>query len=222
MLASSIGPGVSFAIVLCCLAALVQRRVGGRTIAACALVLVVATDGVGFAASRREGYRQTQTTPSARDLRFVREYFERWHPPGARPLTVYEGIWVWERVDFVWFELKARSYFSLAQVSGVLFSRETALETERRASIVRPFELERYKTAGTFLSWGDRLMITSVFKPTRNTASPVTEDLLRLCGPEEQIDVAILKQDFSGLAAASNGPVRIYECAQVRAVRHVQ
>jgi hypothetical protein len=217
LLANSMGPLVAFAVVLWCVAVVVQRRVRGRTIAACALVLAVATHSVAFAMPRLRVSRESHIG-RGRDVQFVRDYFERRHATTVHPLRVYEGIW--EDVDLVWFELQAENYFNLVQLSGALFSRETAVEAQRRASIVRPFELERYDAVGKFLSFTDRLMITSVFKPTQEVVSASEADLFRLCSPDEQIDVVILKHDFGGLAAASNGLVHIYECAQVRAARH--
>jgi hypothetical protein len=214
LLIGAIGPVVWVPLVVWCIAAAVGRRVQCVTIITAAVVLAMATHTLAFTVPRSRTYRETQI-PYGRDLQFVREYFARQHPAPAAPPTVYEGIWA--DIDFVWFELKAQSYFHLTQLSGVVFSRETAMETRRRAAIVRPFELERYEVMRKHLPASDDVMITAVFQRKEATVVSTTADLGRLCRPEEHIDVAILKHDFASLAAASNGHVYIYECADVRA-----
>jgi hypothetical protein len=71
------------------------------------------------------------------------------------------------------------------------------------------------------MSRGDRLMIEAVFDADRDVLPPAEPDLLRMCRPKEQVDAAILPHDFGGLAAAANGRVYIYECAQVRSARRL-
>ena len=83
--------------------------------------------------------------------------------------------------------------------------------------VVRPFELARYRAVADFIPLADKLMIISLLGRPEETWPPTRNDLLRLCARSEAVDVAILNRDFGSLAAATNGHVYVYECAQVRA-----
>jgi hypothetical protein len=199
------------AVILVVLGSLQRRIEHGSIVAVGALALVFVLHASASATSPPP-IRDTINRNGA-DVVFVRGYFAR-RPIGSPP-TVYDGIW--GNTNLVWFDLQAKNYFDLVQMSGVLFNRETAIEGARRAAIVRPFQLERYYSMEEYLPWSDQIMITRLFGATRESAVPTTADLFRVCAAEEHVDVAILKHDYDHLAAATNGLAYIYECADVRA-----
>jgi hypothetical protein len=52
-------------------------------------------------------------------------------------MTVYEGNWANLNLRLVR-SATPNSYFHLAQTSGVIFNRQTSVEAQRRADVVRP------------------------------------------------------------------------------------
>jgi hypothetical protein len=207
------GPLVWVAIVLSMTAIMIRR--GPRPLLPVGAVLMaIAVHTTAFALPRLPAFRDTEIA-YGRDLGFIENYFARRDRAARAPAAVYDGIW--ESSNLVWFDLRATSYFNLVQLSGVLFNRETAIEGRRRATVVRPFELERFNAIGKFMPWGDKLMITSLFGPAEGVALPTRADVIHLCGRDEPIDVAIVKHNFEGLGAVSNGRISLYDCAQLRA-----
>jgi hypothetical protein len=124
---------------------------------------------------------------------------------------------VWGDIQYIWFDFNAHSYLDWAQVVGVMFSRETAVEARRRALIVRPFELERYWKIQSVLNDTERFMADYLFRPDLKTPSLDVTDLVRVCAREEGVDVVVLPHAFTVPTAAGYGRVVVYECTQVRA-----
>jgi hypothetical protein len=191
---------------------LLVRPAPGRALVPGMLSLVVIVHMGGSALTHVPRYR-VSAEPHGRDLAFVQRYLEQRNPTGA-VLTVYAPYW--DRVDYLWFVLRVKSYYSLTQVVGVIFSRQTAIEARRRGDVVRPFELDRYRATSQFLSYSVKAMVDRLFRPELGMSPPTTADLSRLCRPDEAVDVVVLQQDFDGLFSASNGRVFIYECARIR------
>jgi hypothetical protein len=116
----------------------------------------------------------------------------------------------WGRIDHVWIDLRAKSYFNHEQIVGVLFNRGTAEEGRRRALVVRPFELDRLADM--------RLYVRGLFGANEGGSRPTHEDLERLCR-DGITDLAILRQEFPGLSVATDGRAYIYECQKVHSNR---
>jgi hypothetical protein len=113
----------------------------------------------------------------------------------------------------VWLGLGAQNYFPAVVV---IFSRHTALETRRRAEVIRAFELQRYRAMEDRIPPASRSVVEYFFEPQRAASPPGVGDLVRLCRRDEGVDVAVLSQNFGSLASAHNGRVFIYECERVR------
>src|SRR5207249_3889004 len=79
---------------------------------------------------------------------FARDFIHHRHPEAGRRLTVYSQF---GRVEYVWIELKANSYFDWWQAGGFIFRRQTAVEGQRRAHVVGPFEVERFREFEVFI-----------------------------------------------------------------------
>ena len=73
------------------------------------------------------------------EIQFIRHFLRQRHQTHVGPPTVY---WPSSPLNYVWFDLEVDSYFSIHQLSGIVFSRGTAMEGRRRADLVAPFEIE--------------------------------------------------------------------------------
>jgi hypothetical protein len=203
---------VWFGVLLLVLSSLARQRHTYRNATLLAVSIAVVTHMAMFGLDRSPGFRAF-SEPHGADVAFVRHFLEGRYASAAPPPTVYASVW--ENLGLVWLDLRARNYFAAVVV---IFNRETAVETRRRAGIVRPFELERYRGMHDLLPEVMRPLIGYLFAPERPALPPTVSDLLRLCRPEEGVDVAVLSQHFGPLASADNGRVFIYECERVRAV----
>jgi hypothetical protein len=135
----------------------------------------------------------------------------RQHAAGKeRPLTVYWPV----DVRDVWFEADANSYFNVVQLSGCGFNRGTALEGQRRALLVRRFELaqaRRYPPPEP----GWLAARKHFYRGDEKEKPPTADDLLRLCG-EEQLDFVVLEDALDGLPYVTDGHWYIYDCRRLR------
>jgi hypothetical protein len=205
------------AVVLASLCALLGRHAATSSrLVHGALAVVMLVHAAAFLLPRVPWYRHSGA-PHGRDVQFVQTYLATRALASGTVPTIYAGAW--GNVEYPWFHLHAKSYFDLAQVVGVIFSRETAMEAGRRADIVRSFELDRYHaTRPPVPELTDRMM-RQLFRPEVGAAPPTRADVGRLCQSGGGVDVAILRQDFSGLSSVSNGRVAVYDCARVRTAR---
>jgi hypothetical protein len=205
------GPLLWFAFALGAVTLVVGSGASARTIGVGSIAAALAIHVAAFAPFH---LTPDLTTAASRDgdVAFVKDYFAR-VPPAATPRSVYEGTWA--DLGLVWFDLHATSYFHVAQLSGVMFNRETAIEAQRRAAVVRPFALEWHRSVERFMGPWDRMMALNLWGPDMNASAPTVADLRQLCRAEEDVDVAILGRNL-GAAAATNGRIYIYECARVR------
>lgn len=152
------------------------------------------------------------------DILFTRSFLQQHSERGGRP-TIYSP---YGKVEYVWLELHANSYFDVLQTAGFMFQRQTALEGQRRAPLVRPFEVKHLRELlfvpqlrlfSSSASKGDGL--TQALDVAIDSAGTLA-NLAQLCR-EQELDYVLLKQEYPGLYAASNGRVFIYDCRQVRA-----
>jgi hypothetical protein len=212
MLLNSLGPLIWLGLVLAALTAVVVGFDSGRVVVLPAVAIGIIAHFAAFAVPRIPGYREVHD-PDGRDLGFARTYLEE-RVSNVKPLrTLYAGAW--GRVDYLWIHLGVKSYYEWAQVVGALFSRENASEGRRRAELVSRFELDRFRPRERFLAEALKVSLVRLFRADLTAPPPSKDDLVRLCR-DEALDVAVLKQDFGDLVAATNGRVFIYECVRVR------
>jgi hypothetical protein len=126
--------------------------------------------------------------------------------------TIY---WPLDRLDIIWFDLNANSYYGVGQQAGSVFSRAMALECTRRTTLVRPFELDRLGRDAVFLPANRVWEQERLFSGDRNSEPPTRDDLLKLCADRE-LDFVVARQGFPGLYAATNGTWFIYDCRDLR------
>lgn len=149
-------------------------------------------------------------SPRVADARFVRECLkEHWREPGSP--TVY---WPGSDVGTVWFGVGANSYFTLDQLAGNTFSRENAVEGDRRLNLVFPFEIDRYRR-----DYGP-LAVEVVGEDLTGLAGlpPPAAEQFRELARQTDIDFLVLPTDFGG-AIATNGRVWVYRVGRSAAPR---
>jgi hypothetical protein len=128
---------------------------------------------------------------------------------GERRPTVY---WPTD-VRNVWFGLGTPSYLSFAQMQGIVFSRETAMEAARRIEATRPFELAR--------GAGDRILrsawrrLERVFGPLDFVQPPTVADLIAV-SRDPRVDYVLFEDRIPGVEARRCGPLWLYDCADLR------
>jgi hypothetical protein len=123
--------------------------------------------------------------------------------------------WSHGQVSPLWLELRVQSYYQILQAQGLLFSRRTAQEARRRAVVIGPFELERMRRERDFWAAEYLEKLEGFHGDGTRHDVPGREDLQRLCR-EEGLDYAVLRHDFGGQYAATNGRLFIYDCKRLR------
>jgi len=117
---------------------------------------------------------------------------------------------------FAWFTLGRPNYLSVDQSAGVVFSRTTALEIERRAEVLRPLASPDWQLLTKIRQ---RAGAKPGGKPT--PLKPLTrKDLVDVC-KDPELGFVIARQDigFKPLRHTHTGPYRdwnLYDCARVR------
>jgi hypothetical protein len=165
-----------------------------------------------FFALPQTSFYQTRYALHDADERFVADFLDK-HPTSGPTPTVY---WPTGKIAYLWLDLRVRSYFHVHQIVGNLFSSGNAAEGRRRALLTRAFELD-YVRRHQLLYSPRRFQEALVLYETDDDApSPGREDLLRLC-QEQQLDYAVLPQEYPGLYADNNGRFFIYDCRAIRA-----
>ncbi|MHC4177754.1 MAG: hypothetical protein ACYSWU_09610 [Planctomycetota bacterium] len=143
------------------------------------------------------------------DVSFVRQFVREHWPERDRAPSVY---WPTEP-NHVWFDVPARSFYSWPQTAGVAFSRGTAVEGQRRALLVRKYEItEMRQSYDRDVFWD---FFSGFYRATIDEPGPTRRDLIALCN-EEELDFVVLPRVFKDLAAGTNGTVFVYDCRSVR------
>ena len=150
--------------------------------------------------------------PFAKDranVEFVRRFVHDHAPNGDRAPSVY---WPMDP-NLVWFDIPARSFYSWPQTAGVAFSRGTAVEGQRRALLVRKFEIREMRQSYDRDLFRD--FYSGFYQATIHEPKPTRQDLIALCR-EEELDFVVLPRVFKDLAAGTNGSVFVYDCRSIR------
>jgi hypothetical protein len=116
---------------------------------------------------------------------------------------------------FIWFTLDRPSYLSVDQSAGVVFSRATAMEVERRARVLLPIGEPDYEILN-LIARDDKSG-----KP-EDSSRPLTRDNLAAICADPVLGFVIAKEDlgFAPLRHAHAGDFKdwnLYDCRRVRA-----
>jgi hypothetical protein len=175
-----------------------------------AAIAVVAPIGL-FAADMCPSLRRDHTRCGA-DVALVHDFIHKVEEDPARRPAIY---WCRGRIDLVWTDVQATSYFSILQTAGVMFNRQTAEEIKRRIPLVAKFEMSRHRDEAIFLTDAAKGGMANLFKIPFEGPEPTEADLIRLC-QEPGLDYVVITQEFPGLYSATNGRIFVYECYKVR------
>jgi hypothetical protein len=131
---------------------------------------------------------------------------------GSTP-TIY---WTTGQIEVMWLQLHMRVYYHFSQMAGILYSKETAAESFRRARLVGPFEIERYRRVmDTYPDyWREPLEILHGVKIEDGNPSA---EALRALAADPLVDYVIVDRDLGEPCLASNGHIYIYDCRTLRA-----
>jgi hypothetical protein len=128
---------------------------------------------------------------------------------GAQLKTLYCD---WCSASDHWLVLGVNSYFNQAQLVGVIFERQTAMEARRRARLVSPFEWRRYQRpdepAGFLGAETLRRLVGQPVEP------PTAAALRRLCS-DAIVDAVVLRDPLVEVEGRTNGRIHIYDCRQL-------
>lgn len=188
----------------------VGPHLSGRAVFVTAMI-GIAIQGAFFAFPETDVYRERYSRYRA-DLRDVRATIQT-ERGNARTLpTVYCSLGC---LEYVWVDLHAQSYFDWWQAGGYMFRRDMAMEGQRRAGLVAPFEVEKYRKNKVTLNDGDKEVIGRFFKIDFDSVHLQASDLARLC-QEPGLDYLVIEQEFDGIYASKHGRLFLYRCQQVR------
>jgi hypothetical protein len=118
---------------------------------------------------------------------------------------------------FVWFTLQRPNYLSLDQSAGVVFSRETAIEVERRSQVLLPLMDPDWKILTSLRS-------EKLGKHKADPKRPLTADILvRIC-TDPQLGFVVSPQDvgFNPINHKHPGAWKdwnLFDCGVVRSGR---
>lgn len=134
---------------------------------------------------------------------------EHWREP--RTPTVY---WPFAQTNLIWVDMRANSYVSLDQLSGITFSRECARESFRRFQ-GRVFHFEIDETRRIY---GNNINLAREDMSPVLKEPPASDAEFRELVAEPDLDFIVLPRDFGG-AIATNGRVWVYDCNKLRAAK---
>jgi hypothetical protein len=178
-----------------------SRRALGYALAAAAVLLQV-----GYFAAARAAY--TANPPAGIPL--VREYLKEHGNPQSP--TIY---WPGGRVEHLWFDLHANSYFEPVQIAGNAFSRENAMEGRRRIQLVKRFQLERAREQIRLYSPNQLRQVEEQYRAKISEPAPTWDDVKAVCN-DPKVDYLLLKQEFAGHFVATDGVWYLYDCQAIR------
>jgi hypothetical protein len=116
--------------------------------------------------------------------------------------------------SFAWFTLGRASYLSADQSSGVVFSRDTALEVRRRAALVQPLWYTNWHLVSRKRAPQDHAVTLS------SESLPLTREILIHVCQDPQLNFVVAKENvgFDSLPHPHNGgwkDWRLYDCRRV-------
>jgi len=155
-------------------------------------------------------FKQSRTLASAADIAEFADWQAAIPPTGTVLVTPPRDVGT-----FVWFTLQRPNYLALDQSAGVVFSRPTALEVQRRSEILLPLMDPNWKIL-------TRLRAGAADKRKREVPPrPLTSATLKQVCTDSQLGFVISNQDvgFDPVLHQKAGPWRdwsLYDCGKVR------
>jgi hypothetical protein len=155
-------------------------------------------------------FKQSRTLASAADIAEFADWQAAIPPTGTVLVTPPRDVGT-----FVWFTLQRPNYLALDQSAGVVFSRPTALEVQRRSEILLPLMDPNWKILTRLRAGAADKRKLEV--PTR----PLTAATLKQVCTDSQLGFVISNQDvgFDPVPHQNAGPWKdwnLYDCGKVR------
>ena len=135
------------------------------------------------------------------------------NPAPTRPTIYWPQGWV----NQLWFDLQVDSYFEPMQIAGNIFSRQNAMEGERRIQLVKRFEIERIRNTSQIYSPLQLQQLEALFHCKLSEPAPTWEDVKRLSA-DPRVDYLVLREDFPGRHLATDGTWYLYDCQAIRSL----
>jgi hypothetical protein len=163
-----------------------------------------------YTVSQTPWYREHYSLQGA-NTRFVAEALADRHGGEKWPMI----YWPNARIERVWVEVRASAFFDYLQLSGLIFTRDTAREGFRRGAVVGLFEMERLHRLDPNLANGWDEGPRKLYQVPVDDSRPTAADVRRLA-QEPGLDYIVLDFPVDLPALATNGSVTIYPCAPLR------
>jgi hypothetical protein len=164
-----------------------------------------------FAVPETDFYR-THGTQYRADLQKVRAIVHAGRDPSQPLPTIYCNVGC---LDYVWLDLRSQCYLDWWQAGNYMFSREMALEGQRRARLVGPFEIAHYRRTEPGMGDGAKSVIGRFYQTDFNSGPLTAADVVRLC-QEPSLDYLVLDEAVEGVEAVQVGRLYVVSCREVR------
>jgi hypothetical protein len=189
----------------------VTRKIAMRGVFALAALTWIVLSSLLFITGENASYR-AHFEPGYSDLDFIARTIGEKGRKGQGAVEPVQIYWP-NHPGQVWFQLRSNNYFHFTQLSGAVFSKDTCMEGQRRAALVRPFEIEWMKEE-RFESQYQKMMLKSM-RAEQKEPIPTEEDLFRLA-KDGTVDWIILNTGFGNLYCGTNKSVFIYDASEIR------
>jgi hypothetical protein len=156
-------------------------------------------------------FKQSRTLASATDITEFSDWVSAIPPTSTVLITPARDVGT-----FVWFTLQRPNYFAVNQSAGVVFSRTTALEVQRRSQVLLPVMDPNYRILTSLRAAAGK---RKVDPPTR----PLTAESLNEVCADSQLGFVISPLDVGGdpLSHKDSGSWKgwnLYDCRKVRSL----
>ena len=211
LFAALAGPGILLGATM-----LVMRSVGRRLTWNATAAALVGFAGVWqlavFALPRVSAF-ETAVDPHRPGIDFVAEFLKE--NRGSHTPQVYSNL---RRVEVVWVDWRAQSYFDVNQSAGFLFTREATMEGLRRVPLAGPFEVD-------YVRRHHEVQGEEVFKGTQalgkfDAKTPLEPKHLYRLASDPRLDWIVLwdldSKELLDLATAVGPGVAVFDAAKLR------
>jgi hypothetical protein len=205
------GPGLLTAIILAAMW-FAGRRLATMSTAIAAFCFAAAWQ-LGIFSLPHTAALETTIDPYRPGIDFVAEFLKdkrESHPP-----QVYSNLC---RLEVVWVDWRAESYFDVSQTAGFLFTRQATMEGLRRVPLVGPFEVDYIRRRRAVLRED---ALTSMENLGEFDASkPLEASHLRRLAADPRLDWIVLwdieSKELLDLATAVGPRVAVFDAAKLR------
>ena len=192
--------------------ALVGRRLTW-TSTATALVGFAALWQFALFALPRTSALETTVDPYRPGIDFVAEFLK--DKRASHPPQVYSNL---RRLEILWVDWRAQSYYDVSQTAGFLFTRQSTLEGMRRAPLVGPFEVDYIRRRKEALP--PEILAATEKLGQFDATKPLEPGHLRRLASDPRLDWIVLwdihSKELLDLATDVGPRVAVFDAAKLR------